>query len=123
MNLSPLELEVLEYIVAADEASAPSIHEQISAKRNTAYSTIKTVFDRLEEKGAIYRNAKVGRTNLYRAKVTTQVVQKTLFSEFVDRVFSRDKMALMSTLVREGDLSTEEIDYLQTLINERKQQS
>ena len=55
MKLSPLEFEVLQYIGAAKTATAPDVYSQISEKRDTTYSTIKTAFDRLEKKGAIFR--------------------------------------------------------------------
>lgn len=123
MKLSPLELEVLNYISDAIEATAPAVHAEIQKKRDTAYSTIKTVFDRLEKKGAIRRSKKVGRTNFYCASVTKQSVQTTLVNEFVSRVFSHDKMALLNTLEREQRLTTEEIDYLQALLEEDKKKA
>jgi len=120
MNLSALELEVLQYICAADNATAPSVHAEIAKKRKTAYSTIKTVFDRLEKKGAIYRESNVGRTSIYAANVTGETVQASLLTDFVKKVFPKDKTPLFNTLIRDNTLSQDEIAYLQQLLKEKQ---
>lgn len=119
MKLSPLELEVLQYICDASTVTAPDIHALISEKRNTAYSTIKTVFDRLEKKGAIYRKSRVGRTTIYAAKVSETSVRNSLVQDFVKRVFPEDKTPLFNTLIRDASLTDSEIDYLESLLAEK----
>ena len=120
MNLSALELEVLEYICETETTTAPRVHSQISAKRQAAYSTIKTVFDRLERKGAIYRQSNVGRTSIYAAKVTKESVQATLLQDFIKKIFPKDKTPLFNTLIRDSSLSKEEISYLEQLLYEKQ---
>ena len=120
MNLSGLELEVLQYICDAGTTTAPDVHSQIAEKRQTAYSTIKTVFDRLEKKGAIYRKSRVGRTNIYAAKVTEESVQVSLLRDFVKKVFPKDKTPLFNTLIRDSSLSNDEVRYLKRLLEEKQ---
>ena len=119
MKLPALELEVLQYICAAETATAPNVHALIADKRDTAYSTIKTAFDRLEKKGAIYRKSQVGRTTIYAAKVDEQSVQQSLLQDFLKRVFPKDKTPLFNTLIRDASLSDDEIVYLQKLLAEK----
>ena len=121
MKLPALELEVLQYICAASTATAPDVHALIAKKRDTAYSTIKTAFDRLEKKGAIYRKSQVGRTTIYAAKVDEQSVQQSLLQDFLKRVFPKDKTPLFNTLIRDSSLSGEEIQYLQQLLADKKE--
>ena len=120
MKLSPLELEVLQYICAAATATAPDVHSQIAEKRETAYSTIKTAFDRLEKKGAIYRKSRVGRTSIYAARVAEETVQESLLRDFVKRVFPKDKTPLFNTLIRDSALSEKEVSYLEQLLAEKR---
>lgn len=120
MKLSPLELEVLQHICATDTATAPDVHALIASKRDTAYSTIKTIFDRLEKKGAIYRQSLVGRTTIYAAKVEEGAVQESLLRDFVERVFPADKTPLFNTLIRDSSLSKDEVRYLEQLLSEKK---
>ncbi|MDA0788522.1 MAG: BlaI/MecI/CopY family transcriptional regulator [Proteobacteria bacterium] len=119
-KLSPLELEVLQYIYEAGTTTAPDVHAQIAKKRQTAYSTIKTVFDRLEKKGAIYRKSQVGRTSIYAPKETETSVQTSLLRDFVTRVFPKDKTPLFNTLIRDTSLSEEEVVYLERLLEEKR---
>lgn len=122
MKLPALELEVLQYICATATATAPDVHALIAKKRDTAYSTIKTVFDRLEKKGAIYRKSRIGRTTIYAAKVDEQTVQFSLLEDFVKRVFPKDKTPLFNTLIRDSSLSDDEVNYLKQLIADKQGQ-
>ena len=123
MKLSPLELEVLQYICAQATATAPDVQALIADKRDTAYSTIKTVFDRLEKKGAIYRQSLVGRTTIYAAKVNDKTVQVSLVRDFIKRVFPEDKTPLFNTLIRDSSLSAQEIQYLEQLLAEKTEKT
>ena len=120
MKLSPLELEVMAYICQAGTTTAPQVHAKVLEKRDTAYSTIKTAFDRLEAKGAIYRHSRIGRTSIYAAKVTQESAQASLLRDFVARVFPNDKIPLFNTLIRDATLTEEEIDYLLKLLAEKQ---
>jgi len=119
MKLSPLELEVLHYICGAGTTTAPDVHSQIAEKRDTAYSTIKTAFDRLEKKGAIYRKSHIGRTTIYAAKVTEESAQVFLLRDFIRQVFPEDKTPLFNTLIRDSKLSDREVSYLEQLLSEK----
>ena len=120
MKLSPLELEVLQYICIAETPTAPDVHALISEKRDTAYSTIKTAFDRLEKKGAIYRKSRVGRTTIYAAKVAQDMVQESLLRDFIKKVFPEDKTPLFNTLIRDTSLSDAEVSYLEQLLEDKR---
>jgi predicted transcriptional regulator len=121
MKLPALELEVLQYICAAKATTAPDVHAIIAKKRDTAYSTIKTAFDRLEKKGAIYRQSRIGRTTIYAAKVDEKSVQLSLLQDFIKRVFPEDKTPLFNTLIRDSSLSEAEVDYLQQLLADKQE--
>jgi len=119
MKLSPLELEVLRYICEAEPATAPNVHALISKSRDTAYSTIKTAFDRLEKKGAILRQARIGRTTIYAVQVEQEAIRESLLRDFVRRVFPEDKTPLFNTLIRDTSLSKAEVSYLKDLLQKK----
>ena len=122
MKLPPLELEVLQHICAIGTATAPDVHAKIAAKRDTAYSTIKTAFDRLEKRGAIYRQSRVGRTTIYAPKVAEEAIQESLLRDFVSRVFPQDKTPLFNTLIRDTILSADEVSYLEQLLAQKQEE-
>jgi BlaI family penicillinase repressor len=65
MRLSEFELDVMTHFWNDRELSAPELFERIGAERGVAYSTVKTIVDRLEQKGAIERVSNRGRTIVY----------------------------------------------------------
>ena len=48
MRLSEFELEVMAHFWRDGELSAPALFERIGAEKGVAYSTVKTIVDRLE---------------------------------------------------------------------------
>jgi len=120
MKLSLMELEVLRYICDAGTTTAQEVHAEISKKRTTAYSTVKTVFDRLEKKAAIYRQSRVGRTSIYAAKVSEESVQASMVNTFVNKVFPKDRLPLFNMLIRDANLTDDEIVYLEKLLKEKE---
>lgn len=50
MKLSDFELEVMQIMWTDGPMIATEVHQAIAEKRKVAYSTVKTIIDRLEEK-------------------------------------------------------------------------
>src|SRR5262245_12400805 len=120
MRLSEFELEVLTHFWEDGELSAPTLFQRLGSKRGVAYSTIKTIVDRLEKKGAIQRSRNSGRTILYTAAVRQDRIRKPLVKSFVHRMFGKDLRPLFAQLLRDEKLSKEDLDYLKSLLKEKK---
>jgi BlaI family penicillinase repressor len=118
MRLSDFELDVMAHFWEHDRLSAPGLFQEIGESRGVTYSTIKTIIDRLEAKGAIKRVDSRGRTILYRAAVGRERVRKPLVKAFLRRVFGNDLRPLFTQLIRDEKLSADEIDYLKRLLDE-----
>lgn len=123
MRLSDFELDVLTRFWEHDRLSAPELFREIGESRGVTYSTIKTIVDRLEEKGAIQRVDTAGKTIIYSAAVTRERVRKPLVESFVQRMFGKDRRPLFAQLLREEKLSAEEIEYVRELVDEATQES
>lgn len=122
LRLSGFELEVLQQIFSRGTATAPEVHGALSESRTLSYSAVKTIFDRLERKGAIRREDQVGRTIVYAADVAEDRLRASLVRDFLSRVFPHgDRKPLFNALVRDTDLSPEEVQYLRNLLDEREQ--
>jgi BlaI family penicillinase repressor len=118
MRFSEFELDVMRYFWSEREISAPELHRRIGPERGVAYSTVKTIVDRLEQKGAIERIANRGRTIVYAPAVKRERVRKPLVKSFLRRLFGNDLRPLFAQLLQEGKLSAEELDYLRALVAE-----
>ena len=116
MRLSDFELDVMQQFWHAGACSAPKVHQAIADARDVTYSTVKTVIDRLERKGALKRNRQEGRTILYEAVVSPDAVQQTMLERFVAHVFAGDRRPLLSHLLKDEELTAEEYRYLERLL-------
>lgn len=122
MRLSDFEIDVLTHFWENDRLSAPELFREIGEARGVTYSTIKTIVDRLEEKGAIRRVDNEGKTIIYSASVSREQVRKPLVDSFVKRMFGEDRRPLFAQLFRNDTLSEDEIEFLRQLVDEAEQE-
>ena len=118
IKLSEFELDVMTHFWADRELSAPELYERIGSERGVAYSTVKTIVDRLEQKGAIERVANRGRTIVYAPVVKRERVRKPLVKSFLRRLFGDDLRPLFAQLLQDEKLSAEDLEYLRKLVAE-----
>jgi BlaI family penicillinase repressor len=118
IRLSEFELDVMTHFWSDGELSAPQLHERIGGQRGVAYSTVKTIVDRLEQKGAIERVANRGRTIFYAPAIKRERVRKPLVKAFLRRLFGNDLRPLFAQLLQDEKLSGEELEYLRKLVAE-----
>ena len=119
-KLSDFELEVLQLLWRMKEASTPQLHQVIAGGREVSYSTVRTIVDRLEQKGAIERSAQEGRAICFRPLFAEAQVSKSLVQTFIQRVFAGKPRPLLSHLLENESLTEEDIDYLESLLAKKK---
>ena len=120
MKLSDFELEVMTLFWDRGKATAPEIHQEIAETRQVAYSTVKTIIDRLEEKGALLRATKYGRTILYAPAIERESLSRPMVRSFIHKLFGGNVRPLFNHLIRDESLSLEDVDELQRLLSEKR---
>lgn len=120
MKLSDFEMDVMRVFWQQPEMSAPEVHETISKDREVTYSTVKTIIDRLEHKGALARSKQEGRTIFYKALVEAKEMSTPLVKSLIRRVFGGNARPLFSHLLANEKLSKDDIEYLEKLLQEKK---
>lgn len=120
MKLSEFELDVMQRFWDEGACSASAIHKWITEDKNVAYTTVKTIVDRLEEKGAIQRERIEGRSIVYSAAIKKEVISKKLLPDFVRRFFQGNSRHLITQLIADDKLSDADITYLQAFLTDRK---
>ena len=118
IRLSEFELDVMTHFWSDKELSAPELYERIGSERGVAYSTVKTIIDRLEQKGAIERVANRGRTIIYAPTIKRERMRKPAVRTFLKRFFGNDLRPLFAQLLQDEKLSGEELEYLRKLVAE-----
>lgn len=122
MKLSDLELDVMHYFWLHSPRSAKQVHQEICQQRPLAYNTVKTIIDRLEEKGAIARSGKDGRMFLYQAIVSRQDLTPSAVPSFIQRFFGGSTSGLLTHLINDDKLSDADIEYLEEFLKDKKEQ-
>lgn len=121
MNLSNFELDVMRLIWRDKEVIVPDLHRELAAERDLSYSTVKTIVDRLEEKGAIKRIRTYGRTILYGPAIAEQSLAKPLVSDLLRRLFGGEARPLISHLLKDENLSLDDLAYLEEVIAQKRE--
>lgn len=121
MRLSDFELEVMAQFWERKRLSAPELFQDLGESRGVTYSTVKTIVDRLEAKGAIKRVDTQGKTIFYSPAIKQERVRKPLVKAFLRRVFGNDLKPLFAQLIRDEKLSPDEIEYLKQLVAEAEE--
>lgn len=120
MNLSNLELDVMRLIWRDKEVIAPDLHRELEKDRGLSYSTVKTIVDRLEEKGAIGRIRTYGRTILYGPLIQEKELAKPMVKDLLRRLFAGEALPMISHLVKDEALSLDDLAYLEKIIAQKR---
>jgi BlaI family penicillinase repressor len=120
VRLSDFELEVLHLLWQFGEASTPELHQAISTERDLAYSTVRTIVSRLEQKGAIERCDQKGRALTFRPLISQEQASKSLIKSFVKKTFAGKSRPLLNHLLEAEALSREDIEYLESILARKK---
>ena len=117
MKLTDFELEVMGYFWQSGELSSAEIHKAVTQKRDVAYTTAKTIIDRLEQKGAVVRSGcKKGRALVYRPAVTSEEISSSWIPEYLERFYGGNPSRLITQLISEKKLSDEERQEIRQLL-------
>src|SRR5688500_8119849 len=112
IRLTRFELEIMELLWSLGEASVREIQEAIPEKSRPAYTTVQTIVQRLEAKGAVHRTRKVGNALMFQAVVTRKSAYRRLVQEVLD-LFGGSAQPLVAHLLESGKLTLEDLKELE----------
>jgi BlaI family penicillinase repressor len=111
-KLTPFELEIMELLWQLREASVREIQEAIPEKSRPAYTTVQTIVQRLEAKGAVRRTRKIGNALMFEALVTRKSAYRRLIDDVLD-LFGGSAQPLVAHLLESGKLTLEDLKELE----------
>ncbi len=116
-GLSQSQREIMEIVWDRGEVSAIEVRDILSKKRDLAKNTVRTLLDRMEEKGWL-KHREDGRTYLYSAAQPRQasIGQKVL--EVVEHVCGGSPEELVTALLDYRGLSPQELKRIRTMLDE-----
>ena len=119
IKLSPLELKAMEALWKLGRASIREILEQFPVSKKLAYTTVQTLVFRLEAKGAVRKQRKIGNAYVFVPVITRRQAYRRLVSDFLE-LFSGSPRPVMSHLADTGKLTLEDLRDLERILKERR---
>jgi BlaI family penicillinase repressor len=118
-KLGERELDIMQSLWKLERATVSQVQEDLRAQGNDiAYTTIQTMLNRLETKKLVARDNSE-RTHLYYAILEEPTVTGNALQRLVERFFRGSTEALATRLVEE-DLTPEQLERIQTLIDKHR---
>jgi len=121
-GLGEVQRTVLEIVWARGEASVHDVRKQLGRnKKRLAYTTVLTVMQKLEKAGWLEHRAE-GKSYVYTPTRSREEAGAGSVRQFLKRVFGGDAVAMFQHLIRESDLSDEELGTLRKMIEEKRKE-
>lgn len=113
-DLSRFELQCLSKLWDRGRASVRDVHGDLEDP--PSYSTVRKIFERLEEKGAVERAGQEGKAVLYRSLVPATAMIRKEIRRFLDTMFAGSATPLVSYLAEMDAVSTEDLELLERIL-------
>lgn len=119
LELFESEWAILQAVWELEPCAAPTVQEALQSKKGWAYTTVKTMMDRMVKKGLL-KTEKIRNLYLYNSVITQSQAQKSEIVRTLKRAFNGTLTPMMQFLIENDELSEEDYRYLERLIKERK---
>ena len=114
---SELELQVLGVLWDRGPSTVRDVMSAMPDGKRRAYTTVLSVLQVMEKKG-LATHAVKGRAHLYRASVRRTRVVRPVLKDLVAHLFAGSTTAAVQQLLREGDVTPEDLDEIRRLLDE-----
>jgi len=115
------ELEILQILWAKGTATVREVHEELAATKDVGYTTTLKLMQIMHEKGLVKRDDSM-RTHIYQPAVNKERTQKHLLGKMIDNLFGGSPTQLVIQALGEHKASPEELEKIQALLNQLKNQ-
>jgi BlaI family transcriptional regulator, penicillinase repressor len=119
LRISAAEWEVMAVVWEKAPIAASDVAEVLAQKKEWALATVRTLLRRLVDKGAL-EQALDGKRLLYKPRVTMAECVQRESESFLDRVLGRTPSDTLLHLVRETNLSSEDIEELRRILRQKE---
>ena len=120
IKITDAEWDVLNEVWQQNPIAATDVTRALKSERNWSLGTVRTLLTRLVDKGALEAK-KVGRRFLYSPLVSMEACLRQKSQSFIDRVFGGAPSSVILNLVRDTELSQEDIKELRRILRDKEQ--
>ena len=111
------ELEILTVLWSRGASTVRDVHEAISARKPTQYTTVLKLLQIMAEKGLVRRD-ETQRAHIYEASRPREWTQRQLAGDLLDRAFSGSAKSLLLGALSSRKASREELAELRKFLEE-----
>jgi len=115
------ELEILRVLWERGEATVRDVHEELSKTKDAGYTTTLKLMQIMHEKGMVKRDES-NKTHKYIPLISREKTQKQFVGKMIDTLFQGSSSQLVMQALGNHKASKEELDEIQKLIDNLKQQ-
>jgi predicted transcriptional regulator len=119
IQLTKFELEILEILWRLEEASVREVMDSLSEKRRPAYTTVQTIVQRLEAKGAVRRTRKIGNALMFEPVVTRTSAYRRVIDDLL-ALFGGSAQPVVAHLLESGKLTLEDLKAIEEAESAKK---
>lgn len=116
-ELSRSEYTIMQVLWKQGKQTIREVHDQVAATTNWAYTTTKTMMDRMVKKGLLKRSEFHG-IYLYESMISRTRGLAKFIQFFANRVLEMDHSVVIHMLSQNNQLSEKEIQELEDLLHE-----
>ena len=121
-QLTEGEWAIIRAVWEHEPCAAPTVQEALMASRKWAYSTVKTIMDRMAAKGLL-KTEKMRNLILYRSSITPKQAKNGAVMGTVKRAFNGAMTPMMQFLLDSNDFTAQQLGELETLIKQKRKDS
>ena len=118
-QLSEAQLEIMNVVWRAGEATVGEIWKALAGRRKVARNTVLTLMERLEKKGWLRRRVD-GHVYRYSAAVGREATLGKIVGRLVDTAFDGSTEGLMMALLDERGVTPAEAERIREMIDKAK---
>lgn len=116
-ELTKLEWILMDALWESKQATASDLQKQLEHRQDWAYSTVKTMLDRLVDMG--YAKARrVGNVYEYSPKIKRPTAVSRVVDDMVERLFGGSVAPLVQHLVERGDFDSGDVEKLKAILEQ-----
>lgn len=121
-ELTEAEWDIIQVVWEHEPCAAPTVQEELVARKKWTYSTVKTLMDRMVLKGLL-TTERIRNLMLYRSAISQRDAQRGELMKAVKRAFGGAFTPMMQFMLDSDTLSRKELDDLESLIRKKRRDS
>ena len=113
------EIEILGVLWDKQQASVREVHEELLKTKDSGYTTTLKLMQIMFEKNLVTRNDSK-KTHIYFPNITRESARKQFVGKMIHNLFSGSSAALALQALGHANISREELDEIQEMIDQLK---